>query len=54
MKHLVILSGKGGTGKTTIAAAFAHLACEGPRPLRAVLADANVYASAGMMLEPPA
>lgn len=45
MKQLVILSGKGGTGKTSIAAAFVHLACTGPHPLRAVLADANVYAS---------
>lgn len=25
MKQLVILSGKGGTGKTSVAAAFAHL-----------------------------
>ena len=29
MKQLVILSGKGGTGKTSVAAAFAHLAAEG-------------------------
>ena len=45
MKQLVILSGKGGTGKTSVAAAFAHLACEGPSPLRAVLADADVDAA---------
>jgi MinD superfamily P-loop ATPase len=45
MKQLVILSGKGGTGKTSIAAAFAHLAHEGPSPLRAVLADADVDAA---------
>ena len=51
MKQLVILSGKGGTGKTTVAAAFAHLAAEGPAcrcqvpPIRAVLADADVDAS---------
>jgi MinD superfamily P-loop ATPase len=53
MKQLVILSGKGGTGKTSIAAAFAHLAYEGPSPLRndlsqpkgAVLADADVDAA---------
>jgi MinD superfamily P-loop ATPase len=47
MKQLVILSGKGGTGKTSITAAFAHLAAwrEGPSPLRAVLADADVDAA---------
>jgi len=45
VKQLVILSGKGGTGKTSVAAAFAHLACEGPSPLRAVLADADVDAA---------
>lgn len=42
MKQLVILSGKGGTGKTTVAAALAPLAArEGP----IVLADADVDAS---------
>ncbi len=45
MKQLVILSGKGGTGKTSLAAAFAHLAREGTSPLRAVLADADVDAA---------
>jgi MinD superfamily P-loop ATPase len=45
MTQLVILSGKGGTGKTSLAAAFAHLAHEGPAPLRAVLADADVDAA---------
>jgi MinD superfamily P-loop ATPase len=45
MKQLVILSGKGGTGKTSLAAAFAHLASEGPASLRAVLADADVDAA---------
>lgn len=45
MKQLVILSGKGGTGKTSLAAAFAHLAQEGPTHLRAVLADADVDAA---------
>jgi MinD superfamily P-loop ATPase len=29
MKQLVILSGKGGTGKTSVAAGFAHLAAAG-------------------------
>ncbi len=45
MKQLVILSGKGGTGKTSLAAAFAHLAYEDPCPLKAVLADADVDAA---------
>jgi MinD superfamily P-loop ATPase len=44
MKQLVILSGKGGTGKTSLAAAFAHLAREGPCSLPLVLADADVDA----------
>jgi MinD superfamily P-loop ATPase len=42
MTHLVILSGKGGTGKTTVAAALAHLASQ---ELPVVLADADVDAS---------
>ena len=42
MIQLVILSGKGGTGKTTIAAALAHLASQ---ELSVVLADADVDAS---------
>ena len=42
MKELVILSGKGGTGKTTLAAALAHLAS---RELPIVLADADVDAA---------
>jgi MinD superfamily P-loop ATPase len=47
MKQLVILSGKGGTGKTSIAAAFAHLAAQrdGSASVRAVLADADVDAA---------
>lgn len=45
MKQLVILSGKGGTGKTSVAAAFAHLAHDGPSPLKTVLADADVDAA---------
>lgn len=45
MKQLVILSGKGGTGKTSVAAAFAHLAAEGDPLVRAVLADADVDAA---------
>jgi MinD superfamily P-loop ATPase len=42
MKQLVILSGKGGTGKTSVAAALAHLASS-ERPI--VLADADVDAA---------
>lgn len=45
MKQLIILSGKGGTGKTSVAAAFAHLAAEGESSLRAVLVDADVDAA---------
>lgn len=45
MKQLVILSGKGGTGKTTVSAAFAHLAGRSSNPARAVLVDADVDAS---------
>lgn len=46
MKQLVILSGKGGTGKTTVTAALAHLAAGGnPHPISAVLADADVDAA---------
>ncbi len=45
MKQLVILSGKGGTGKTSVTAAFAHLASLEDFPIRAVLADADVDAA---------
>ena len=50
MKQLVILSGKGGTGKTTAAAALAHLAAQ---DCRVVLADADVdAANLGLVLAP--
>ncbi len=42
MKQLVILSGKGGTGKTSVAAALAHLASS---EMPIVLADADVDAA---------
>jgi MinD superfamily P-loop ATPase len=42
MKQLVILSGKGGTGKTSVAAALAHLASA---EMNIVLADADVDAA---------
>jgi MinD superfamily P-loop ATPase len=50
MKQLVILSGKGGTGKTSVAAALAHLASQ---ELPLVLADADVdAANLELVLEP--
>lgn len=45
MKQLVLLSGKGGTGKTSLAAAFAHMAHAGPSTVRAVIVDADVDAA---------
>jgi MinD superfamily P-loop ATPase len=42
LKQLVILSGKGGTGKTSVAAALAHLASQ---EMPIVLADADVDAA---------
>jgi MinD superfamily P-loop ATPase len=45
MKQLVILSGKGGTGKTSVTAAFAHLASPGPFAGQVILADADVDAA---------
>jgi MinD superfamily P-loop ATPase len=45
MKQLVLLSGKGGTGKTSIAAVFAHLLSTDNSAIRAVLADADVDAA---------
>lgn len=50
MKQIVILSGKGGTGKTSVAASLAHLAS---RSATIVLADADVDASnLGLVLAP--
>jgi MinD superfamily P-loop ATPase len=45
MKQLVILSGKGGTGKTSVSAAFAHLATIDGLAVRVVLVDADVDAA---------
>jgi MinD superfamily P-loop ATPase len=42
MKQLVVLSGKGGTGKTSVSAALAHLASQ---EISIVLADADVDAA---------
>lgn len=43
VKQLVVLSGKGGTGKTTLTAALIHLASQSK--MRAVFADADVDAA---------
>lgn len=52
-KQLVILSGKGGTGKTSLAAAFAHLAFSKNQSRRAVIVDADVdAANLELVLEP--
>ncbi len=45
MKEVVILSGKGGTGKTAVTGALAHLAGTDPRLARLVLVDADVDAA---------
>jgi MinD superfamily P-loop ATPase len=45
VKQFVILSGKGGTGKTSVTAAFAHLAATDEPATQVVLADADVDAS---------
>jgi len=53
MKQLVVLSGKGGTGKTSVVAALAHLAREEPCPVPLVLADADVDApNLDLVLQP--
>lgn len=52
-KQLIILSGKGGTGKTSITAAFAHLASQSQHPIPAVLVDGDVdAANLGLVLQP--
>ncbi len=45
MKELVVLSGKGGTGKTAVTAAFAHLASADEMCPQTVIADADVDAA---------
>lgn len=45
MKQLVVLSGKGGTGKTCVTASLAHLAVKSNSPIPVVLADADVDAA---------
>ena len=52
-KQLIILSGKGGTGKTSISAAFAHLSSGDNQPTQAVIVDADVdAANLGLVLHP--
>ena len=52
-KQLIILSGKGGTGKTSISAAFAHLSAEGVNFSPKVFVDADVdAANLSLVLEP--
>ncbi len=53
MKQLVILSGKGGTGKTSLSAAFAHLTGSRDAGIGAVFVDADVdAANLGLVLQP--
>ncbi len=52
-KQLIILSGKGGTGKTSLTAAFAYLAAFSPHAIETVLVDADVdAANLGLILGP--
>jgi len=44
-KQLIILSGKGGTGKTSLSAAFAHLSCNSGQSVKPVFVDADVDAA---------
>lgn len=53
LNQMVILSEKGGTGKTSITAALAHLAMGGEPVIPAVLVDADVdAANLGLVLKP--
>ncbi len=53
MTQLLILSGKGGTGKTNLCAAFCHLYNQGKTGKSAVLVDADVdAANLGFLLDP--
>jgi MinD superfamily P-loop ATPase len=45
MRQLVVLSGKGGTGKTSVTASLAHLALSMPQSVSAVVADVDVDAA---------
>lgn len=53
MKQLVVLSGKGGTGKTSLVAGFAALSANGGGERRVLFADADVDASnLALVLDP--
>lgn len=53
MKQLVILSGKGGTGKTSVCAAFAHLSGVTSQTAGSVFVDADVdAANLSLLLKP--
>lgn len=53
MKQLVVLSGKGGTGKTSVTGAFAHLSSLDGVSAKVVLVDADVdAANLELLLEP--
>ena len=52
-KQLIILSGKGGTGKTSVCAAFAHLSSTLKHSLNTVFVDADVdAANLSLVLQP--
>ena len=53
LKNLIILSGKGGTGKTSLGAAFAHLSRNPEQSVDAVFVDADVdAANLSLVLKP--
>lgn len=53
MKQLVILSGKGGTGKTSVSAAFARLCAEKKETVNTTFVDADVdAANLSLVLQP--
>jgi len=52
-KQLILLSGKGGTGKTSLSAAFSHLSVNSERIGNAVFVDADVdAANLSLVLQP--
>lgn len=52
-KQIIILSGKGGTGKTSLSAAFAHLSSNSDNSICAVFVDADVdAANLSLILQP--
>jgi len=52
-RQLVVLSGKGGTGKTSVTAALAHLAAQGTLRIGAAMVDADVdAANLAIVLQP--